>query len=213
MMVTKGGDDRGGLMSNMTVEYQDVPGKGVIIGKRLQLPFDEATLKSMFGPVLDQIGLGQLLGELYHWITMPATISSWVLAIAILRLPIWTALLASFVVFLALKIVYQFVYSLSVNRVASAIGQPFRLLLLYVAVGGWLIYLREPKRAMALAAWLLLDISGALEILWNILWGLLIVLLQRIMRKLGLLPEQQQILFLIARCHAPRAPSSGTEKH
>ncbi len=198
-------------MSNMNVEYQDIPGKGVVIGKRLQLPFDVAALKSMFGPVLEQTDLGQLLGELYHWITMPTTIASWVLAAALIRLPIWMSLLSAGIVLIVLKIVYQFVYAASINRVTRVMGQPLVLILLYAALGGWFVYAQDARKTMALAAWLLLDISGALEIVWNLVWAFILLLVKPLIRKLAILPEPQQVLFLIARSHAPHPSSPETE--
>ena len=64
-------------MGLFAVEYEDVPGQGVIARRGLKFHATQESLSRYFAPILPFVSLNDLLGEAVFWSLMPSTIAVW----------------------------------------------------------------------------------------------------------------------------------------
>ena len=135
-------------MGLFSVEYQDVPGQGVIAQGGLKFRAPEASLSRYFAPVLPYVSLNDLIGEAISWILMPATVAIWIFPLLLYLYDIPMALFIMLGVQVAAEILHQLVYIKPLNYITFYLGNKILQVVAYVVLalvfgfsghGSWII--------------------------------------------------------------------------
>ena len=109
-------------MGLFSVDYQDVPGRGVIAQGGLKFRASEESLCHYFAPVLPYVSLNDLIGEAVFWILMPSTVAIWTFPFFLYSEGLPSALVWTLAVHLVAKVVHLLVYIKPLNYLVFVLG-------------------------------------------------------------------------------------------
>lgn len=109
-------------MGLFAIDYEDVPGRGVIAEGGLKFRASEEYLRRYFAPILPFVSLNDLIGEAVFWSLTPGTMAVWAFPLLLYREGLRSALLLTLAVHASWEIVFQLVYIRPLNYLTFALG-------------------------------------------------------------------------------------------
>ena len=178
-----------------TVEFRNVPGKGIFASRGLKFQSDESAMRKQYGPVLQSVPLDTLLGEATLWVLWPSTAAIWALPLLLGWLAVDVAVLSAIGLFLAVQVAHMLFYARWLNYVLFVLGNRALQALAYAvfAVAFWRA--GAPMKAVALTAWLALMATGVVQVVFVVPF---VPLLKQILSR----SPADQALWNVARRHA-----------
>ena len=121
-------------MALFAVEYQEVPGRGVIAQGGLEFRASEHSLLHYFAPILPFVSLNDLIGEAVFWILMPSTIAVWAFPPLLYIKGLPQALVWMFGFNILAAAIHLLVYIKPLNYVVFILGNKILQFVVYVVL-------------------------------------------------------------------------------
>jgi hypothetical protein len=176
-------------MGLFAVQYQDIPGVGVIAQGGLKFRAREESLCHYFAPILRFVSLNDLIGEAVFWIRMPSTIAIWAFPLLLYLKGFPPALVWIFGLHILAHVIHLFVYIKPLNYLVFILGNTVLQFLAYVVLAVLCALTGHVTWAIALAGVFLFYAVGLSEIFVTILTFPMYLLVS--------LPTSDQLLRLI----------------
>lgn len=121
-------------MGLFSVDFQDVPNRGVIAQGGLKFRATVEYLNSYFDPVLQYVSLNDLIGEAVFWFLMPSTIAIWAFPFFLYFNGLPSALVWTLGVHLVAEATHLLVYIKPLNYLVFVLGNKILQGVVYLTV-------------------------------------------------------------------------------
>jgi hypothetical protein len=155
-------------MGIFAVEYQDVPGRGVITQGGLKFRASEPSLCRYFAPILPFVTLNDLIGEAVFWFLMPSTIAVWSFPLLLYLKGLPWALIWMFGLYIFAQVFHLFMYVKPLNYLIFILGNRILQLVAYFVIAIVFMLKGYIAWAISLAAVFLFYAVGVSEIIAGI---------------------------------------------
>ncbi len=166
--------------------YADTP-RGIFTAAGTWYHTSEALLEEYAGSLLDEVSVTDLLKKAEEWLSTPITLGVLSLAVALLLVPWWLAVLTSVVVYVLWSVVGPSFVSLTLVPVMRVLNTPWFQGLLYVFV---LSILAAQDAMVALGA----GFIGFVFFRWRLVTRALAPVVEQLQQKMYPLPPPDQVL-------------------
>jgi len=156
-------------MGLFAIDYQDVPGRGVIAQGGLKFRAREESLCRYFATILPFVSLNDLIGEAVFWSLMPSTAAIWTFPLFLYLKGFPSALVWMLAVHLLAQVTHLLVYIKPLNYLVFVLGNRALQIVAYLIVGIVYGLTGHITWAIALVAVFLLYALGLPEIVIGIL--------------------------------------------
>jgi hypothetical protein len=159
--------EEGTSMGLFAVEYQDVPGRGVIAQGGLKFRASEEALSRYFAPILPYVSLNELIGEAVFWITIPSAITIWAFPLFLYLYGLPLGLLLALGLHVIAEVIHQIVYIKLLNYL-SFFGNRMVQIMAYIILGIVFGFTGHGTWTIALAGVLTFYAVGLSEVLMSV---------------------------------------------
>ena len=138
-------------MGLFAVEYQDIPGRGVLAQGGLKFRASERSLSRYFAPILPFVTLNDLIGEAVFWILIPSTIVVWTLPLLLYLTGLPWALAWTIGLYLLAHVIHLLVYIKPLNYLVFILGNRILQFIAYIILAAVFAFTTHIDWAITLA--------------------------------------------------------------